>query len=602
MPVLTDVERVGTTIGGKYRLDRIIGRGGVGTVFAGLHAWTGREVAVKMLHLQHAQDPTVVDRFLTEARASATLRHPNVVDVLDMGQDDDGAVYMVLEYLEGESLSHRLERRRRLTPDDTTSILLPVMDALAEAHDAGIVHRDIKPENVFVSLDSKRRTVPKLLDFGIAKVLAAGSSRATRTGTVVGTPAYMSPEQADGRSEVGPASDVWSMGILFYECLSGVLPFPTDSPTATLVAILTTSPAPLRTVAPDVPVALARAVDRALSRAPEARWPDMRAFAAAVSVSSGGPAALPRQDPSGAVQPTTASTDLADARAAAPPPVRAVAQTALISPAPSAAAPRPTPATLHLAPSDAALPGADPGASEALGRLRGVLIVGMGAAAMVVLTAAFVVGLSSGSSDPPPPVVRPPQPVAVNESRSMAPAVNNSSAAGVPPTVPSEPIGQVPTTPTPESARTDASPALRPASRASTRASVEPMPETVPLPGVDTTAPEPVDDRPETPPRDGIARVMGPLTPQLRRCAGDLAGFATAVVVVRGDGSVQSAVVSGTPPFGGTTEGACMEATLRAARFPPFRRDTFRFSYPFRVTAPVTATPSVGVNDSIIID
>ncbi len=264
---------MGTTLAGKYRLDRIIGRGGVGTVFAGAHAWTGRDVAVKLLHGSHAQDRVTVERFLTEARAAAALRHPNVVEVLDMGMDDDGTAYMVLEYLEGESLARRLQRVRRLSPDEATSILLPVMDALADAHDAGIVHRDIKPENVFIALDPKRRPLPKLLDFGIAKMLASVSSHLTRAGSVVGTAGYMSPEQADGRSAIGPASDIWSMGVLFFECLTGAPPFAAESPTATLVAILTTSPPPLLRAAPNVPPQLAHAIDRALSRAPAGRCP-----------------------------------------------------------------------------------------------------------------------------------------------------------------------------------------------------------------------------------------------------------------------------------------------------------------------------------------
>lgn len=323
VPVLTEAERVGTTVGGKYRLDRIIGRGGVGTVFAGVHTWTGRDVAVKMLHVQYAEERAVVDRFLTEARAAAVLRHPNVVDVLDMGKDDDGAVYMVLEHLEGESLARRLERRKRLEPEEAAAIVLPVMDALADAHEQSIIHRDIKPENIFLAIDGKRRSVPKLLDFGIAKVLAVGSARATRTGMVIGTPAYMSPEQADGMSEVGPGADIWSIGVLLYECLTGTLPFPSESPTATLVAIMTSSAKPLRVAAPDLPVALANAVDRALSKDQSQRWPNMRAFAEAISLAV--PGALERLDPSGVFH-----IDVPPAVVASPTPARAVAPTEMI--------------------------------------------------------------------------------------------------------------------------------------------------------------------------------------------------------------------------------------------------------------------------------
>ena len=415
MPILTEAERVGTTIAGKYRLDRIIGRGGVGTVFAGVHAWTGREVAVKMLHPQYAEDRSVVDRFLVEARASSTLRHPNVVDVLDMGKDDDGCVYMVLEYLQGESLSRRLERRKRLGAEETAAILLPIMDALVEAHDLDIVHRDIKPENIFLALDAKRRSVPKLLDFGIAKVLSVGSSRATATGMLIGTPAYMSPEQADGRGEVGPRSDIWSMGILFYECLSGSIPFPLEPITATLVAILTTTPAPLKTVAPEVPAALAAAVDRALARAPEQRWPNMQSFAAAV-LAAVGPGALERHDPSGAFQSVQA-----------------------------------TPTSHHAAPRQAlpTLPMAAPALAQSKPNAR---ILGAAAVGGVTFLA-LVVGVLASSREsslpgeplPPPPAIDVPNVVASTAplARTLEPAVGVSA----PPMVPSTPTEAPPSLP-----------------------------------------------------------------------------------------------------------------------------------------------------------
>ena len=283
MPILSDTERVGTTVGGKYRLDRILGRGGAGTVFAGVHAWTQREVAVKLLHPEHARDRGVVDRFLKEARTAATLRHPNVVDVLDMGSDDDGSVYLVLELLNGESLAHSLARLGRLNARRTIEVLLPVMDALAEAHEIGIVHRDIKPENIVLSLDAKRQWIPKILDFGIAKVIASGNVQSTATGLVIGTPAYMPPEQVEGTLAVGPAADIWSMGVMLFECLSGQLPFHAESPTAMLVAVMTRNPPSLRDVAPDVPESIVRVVDRALRRDIAKRWPDMRAFAQALA-------------------------------------------------------------------------------------------------------------------------------------------------------------------------------------------------------------------------------------------------------------------------------------------------------------------------------
>ncbi|MFN9808149.1 MAG: protein kinase domain-containing protein [Deltaproteobacteria bacterium] len=638
MPVLTESERVGTTVGGKYRLDRIIGRGGVGTVFAGVHAWTGREVAVKMLHVQYAEDRAVVDRFLVEARASATLRHPNVVDVLDMGKDDDGAVYMVLEYLEGESLSLRLERRRRLSPEETAAILLPVMDALAEAHDVGIVHRDIKPENVFIAVDGKRRAVPKLLDFGIAKVLAAGSARATRTGTVVGTPAYMSPEQADGRSEVGPASDVWSMGVLLYECLTGGLPFPSDSPTATLVAILTTTPSPLRTVLPAVPAPLAHAVDRALSRAPADRWTDMRAFSAAI-LTAVGPAALQRPEPSSTFQPIDSGHDRV---VASPTPARAVAATEAMAVARVPEAPtRALLPTLHMgtpALSPASVAEGSRVPSSSLMPTRAWLLAALGT---LLLIGAVALSFALGSAPASPPVVVTQPPTASPVATAPVPPVPSALPGGMePPTSPppTPEAAQVPTMPTPrmeppggQAVREPDSAALRdPLPHAEPRhVLAEALPETAVAarPFADPISEEGPIDSPQTEPssqggsaavesshprptRSEVIAAMGAVMPSVRACADGQDGRATTrvnVVVEGATGLVSSAQVEGA--LSGTPAGSCVVRAVRGASFPLFSDPTFTFTYPLALgdrpaspPPPSSHPPSRPPNDSIIID
>jgi serine/threonine-protein kinase len=278
MPLVLPQERIGTVLADKYRLDRILGRGGMGVVMAGVHTWTDRPVAVKLLAPELTEDGEVVSRFLREARTAAKLKHPNVVDVLDMGTSSDGAVFMVLELLEGESLFELLEREKQLAPARALSLLLPVIDALAFAHDQEIVHRDVKPENVFLSVDARGRVVPKLLDFGIAKVRDADRTRATQTGTVIGTPYYMSPEQARGAKDLGPASDVWAAGVVLYECLSGALPFEAETATAVLAAILTTDPRPLAQRIPDAPPTLVRVIDRALARDVDDRFGSARVF------------------------------------------------------------------------------------------------------------------------------------------------------------------------------------------------------------------------------------------------------------------------------------------------------------------------------------
>lgn len=286
MPILTAAERIGTTLAGKYRLDRILGQGGMGTVFAGVHEWTSRQVAVKMLNADLAADEVTAQRFLQEARAAAGLEHPNVVDVLDMGQAEDGAVYLVLELLVGGSLSDQIVRGP-MSVEATLSHLLPVIDALGSAHAHGIVHRDLKPDNIFLSITPQGRVIPKLLDFGIVKIAGDKASK-TKVGFIVGTPEYMSPEQAQGKADIGPPSDVWSMGVVLFECLTGQLPFQAETQTGVLVAVVTQRAPSVRTLGIEVPRAIAAVVDRALAVEPEARFPDAAALGKALEAAARG--------------------------------------------------------------------------------------------------------------------------------------------------------------------------------------------------------------------------------------------------------------------------------------------------------------------------
>ena len=227
-------------LGGKYRLGPVIGSGGVATVYRATHVWTEREVAVKVL------DPTLphYDRlregFLREARATVQLHHPNVVDVLDMGEHDGEPAYLVMELLDGPTLRDVLLEQGQLGEDDTLSILLPLIDALERAHELGVVHRDFKPENIMLTLDAYGAPTPKLLDFGVAEVLQDLRSRylSSTNGVIMGTPQYMSPEQArDQRRLIGPHTDVWGVGVVWYECLTGHAPFDGDSAPDILQAV-----------------------------------------------------------------------------------------------------------------------------------------------------------------------------------------------------------------------------------------------------------------------------------------------------------------------------------------------------------------------------
>ncbi len=281
MPILTNEERIGTVLADKYKIVRVLGEGGMGVVFEGLHEFTQRRVAVKLLHAHLSKNEGMVERFMREARAAAALKHRNVVDVLDMGREGDGQVYLVLEFLTGEPLSALLRRRGKLSPETAAEILMPIMAALRAAHARGIIHRDIKPDNVFIARDEETgEEIPKLLDFGIAKI--DGTTRATSTGQAIGTPAYMAPEQATNASVVDARADIWSLGVLWFEALTGRLPYKADTVMQMLGQLLSSDPMRLSEAAPEVPSPLTQAVERAMVRDREARWPSLGPFMVAV--------------------------------------------------------------------------------------------------------------------------------------------------------------------------------------------------------------------------------------------------------------------------------------------------------------------------------
>lgn len=266
--------REGEILAGKYRLERLLGRGAVGFVYRAQNTLIGRTVAIKLLRPEHATDDTVVARFLREARAANMVRHPNVVDVLDIGQDDEGVPFIVEEFLEGEDLASYVKNQGgRLAPARALDILIPVAEAVGFAHSKGVVHRDLKPENVYLAR-AEGRVVPKLLDFGLSRIKAGSSEiRMTATGVTMGSPAYMSPEQIEGSKELDARTDVWSLGVVLYEVLAGDLPFKGDSHVAVFMQIAWAAPRPLAELAANIPEDLTRVVTRCLRRAPGERYP-----------------------------------------------------------------------------------------------------------------------------------------------------------------------------------------------------------------------------------------------------------------------------------------------------------------------------------------
>src|SRR5687768_12614110 len=238
-------------------------------VFRALDLRLNRRVAIKILPPELAFNPSVRSRFLREAQMAAQLTHPNIVPIFAVDErDTDGLVYFVMAFVDGESLAARLRREGAMRIEDVRIIVSQVADALDYAHRQGVVHRDIKPDNILVDRMTGR---PLVTDFGIARA-AAEESRLTVTGVAVGTPAYMSPEQAMGEREVDGRSDLYSLGVVAYQMISGETPFKAINTPAMLMKHVSEPPPPLRGKRPDVPPGLVSAVERALAKRPEDRW------------------------------------------------------------------------------------------------------------------------------------------------------------------------------------------------------------------------------------------------------------------------------------------------------------------------------------------
>jgi hypothetical protein len=257
---------------GQYRIVRLLGRGGMGSVYLARDLTLEREVAIKVV--KTADDSREIhDRFRREARTAAKLSHPNIVPLHAFGEVE-GMPYFVMGYVRGESLADRLRRDGKLSEEEARRIVAEIADALDHAHRQGVVHRDIKPDNVLLEDESGRAL---LTDFGVAKAVDSGETL-TRHGTVVGTPHYMSPEQASGRSDIDGRSDIYSLGVMAYAMLAGRLPFEGKTAADILTKHLSQIPTPLRSVAPTVSDSTAQAIERCLAKEPAARWPDARSL------------------------------------------------------------------------------------------------------------------------------------------------------------------------------------------------------------------------------------------------------------------------------------------------------------------------------------
>jgi serine/threonine protein kinase len=258
----------GQVLEGKYRVAKALGGGAMGIVYEGYHLRLQKAVAIKVLRPELAAVEDLRDRFEAEARAAAAIGHPNIVTVTDLGQTPDGALYFVMDRLRGESLGQRLEREGRLDVAATTTIALEVLSGLEAAHALRLVHRDLKPDNIFLAKSPGGRETAKILDFGIAKALASVGrrSKGTQVGMTVGTPLYMAPEQALADPDIDQRADIYALGVILYQTLSGRPPFEGKDSVSVLAAAMTQTAPSLARLCPAAPPALIGLIDSAMSR------------------------------------------------------------------------------------------------------------------------------------------------------------------------------------------------------------------------------------------------------------------------------------------------------------------------------------------------
>jgi serine/threonine protein kinase len=306
--------RLGRILEGKYEITGVLGSGGMGKVYAARNVRIGRRVAIKFLLPQYAAHPEVLRRFGNEARAAGPLEHENVAAVHDFGEDQ-GTPFLVMDLLQGEDVASLLRRERPLPVPRAVNIVLQACRGLDVAHRAGIVHRDLKPANLFVTKTAERTDLVKILDFGIAKLRSDSGTTNTATGVAIGTPDYMSPEQARGERTIDIRTDIYSLGVILYELLGGRTPHHGSSYLEIIYSILHNEPTPLETIRPGLPAGLSRVVATAMSFDPAARYATAAALGETLIPFAGGrvpgfrsePAAISRGGPADETLGTTDS-------------------------------------------------------------------------------------------------------------------------------------------------------------------------------------------------------------------------------------------------------------------------------------------------------
>jgi serine/threonine protein kinase len=274
--------REGDVLAGKYRIEKVLGVGGMGVVVAARHIDLDQRVAIKCLLAHTRTMPEIVERFTREARAAAKIHGEHVARVIDVGRFEDGTPFMVMEHLQGHDLAAQLQEGGPLPVHDAVRYLLETCEAVAQAHAVRIVHRDLKPQNLFLAQQPGRRPIVKVLDFGISKVIEPGASALTKTSSVMGTPYYMSPEQLLSSKNVDERSDIWALGVIFYELLIGEPPFVADTGPEIIAQVLQNNPRPASTRRPDLPAGIDEIVGRCMRTKVEERFANVADLAHAL--------------------------------------------------------------------------------------------------------------------------------------------------------------------------------------------------------------------------------------------------------------------------------------------------------------------------------
>jgi len=427
---------IGEIVAGKYRVERVLGQGGMGVVVAAMHEQLGQRVAIKMLLPEAKANANAVARFMREARAAAAIRGQHVSRVLDVGELEGGAPYIVMEYLEGHDLAETILERGPLGADEAVSYLLQACEAIAEAHSVGIVHRDLKPSNVFVTTGPDGTPLVKVLDFGISKALlaASGEDKLTTTSSFVGSPVYSPPEQLLRAHDVDGRADIWALGTILFEALAARPPFTGDSVMHIASKIFHDPPASLAALRPELHPDLCAVVMKCLSKGPEDRYQDVSELARALAPFA------PHSNSADRVARIVAASSRSGSRAAA------LADTAQAVQIPSGETPH-------------ALVRARTPAPAGAQRRWVAIAVGAGALGVVAAVVGLSVGRGSGdalreearpmgaTAAPPPATSLAPEPVELPALEAVTPP---AAEAGVGTGASSAPAARVPAGPAPK--------------------------------------------------------------------------------------------------------------------------------------------------------